>query len=42
VFESSKVELQTLMGEKAYDVLADYCRQHLAAVRPLLPHPASK
>lgn len=42
VFESSKVELQTLMGLKAYDVLADLCRQHLEAARPLLPHPASK
>jgi hypothetical protein len=41
VFESSKVELQTLMGEKAYEVLAGYCRQHLDAARPLLPHPAS-
>ena len=42
VFESSKVELQTLMGPKAYDVLAELCRQHLEAARPLLPHPASK
>ncbi len=42
VFESSKVELQTLMGLKAYDVLADLCRHHLEAARPLLPHPASK
>ena len=42
VFESSKVELQTLMGVKAYDVLADLCRQRLEAARPLLPHPASK
>jgi hypothetical protein len=41
VFESSKVELQTLIGPKAYDVLADYCRQHLEAAQPLLPHPAS-
>ena len=42
VFESSKVELQTLMGLKAYDVLADLCRQRLEAARPVLPHPASK
>ena len=42
VFESSKVELQTLMGLKAYDVLAELCRQRLEAAKPLLPHPASK
>nr|WP_202888608.1 hypothetical protein [Kribbella solani] len=42
VYESSKVELQTLMGLKAYDVLAELCRQRLEAVHPLLPHPASK
>jgi hypothetical protein len=41
VFESSRVELITLMGEPAYDVLADLCRKHLDAKEPLLPHPAS-
>ena len=41
VFESSRVELITLMGQAAYDVLADLCRQHLDAKEPLLVHPAT-
>jgi hypothetical protein len=40
LFESSKVELQTLMGHKAYEILAKLCRQHLEAPQPSLPHPA--
>ncbi|MFC0626520.1 hypothetical protein [Kribbella deserti] len=41
VFESSRVELQTLMGEGAYAILEGLCRNYLATGRPLLEHPAT-
>jgi hypothetical protein len=40
VFESSAPELVELMGQPAYDVLAEHCRTHLAARLPLTLHPA--
>ena len=42
VYESNRVELMTLMGEQAYDLLAELCRQHLDAKQPLLTHPATE
>jgi len=40
VYLANRTELVTLLGEKAYDELARYCEQHLAAKQPLLRHPA--
>jgi hypothetical protein len=42
VYESSRTELIALMGEPAYDVLAELCRRHLDAKQPLLTHPATE
>jgi hypothetical protein len=42
VYESNRTELIALMGEAAYDVLAELCRQHLDAKQPLLTHPATE
>ncbi|HEY6737340.1 MAG TPA: hypothetical protein VI076_00675 [Actinopolymorphaceae bacterium] len=41
VYVSNRVELIALLGEKAYDELAQHCDQHLAAKRNrVAPHPA--
>jgi hypothetical protein len=40
VFEHSRAELVALMGERAYELLAQACRQHLAAPVVLAIHPA--
>lgn len=40
VYVTNEAELRELMGSKAYDELAVYCAEHLAAKRRLAPHPA--
>ncbi len=40
VYVSYAPELVALLGQPAYDVLAQHCRAHLAARLPLLGHPA--
>ena len=40
VFVSNEVELVTLMGRPAYDVLAAACEQHLRTRSALALHPA--
>ncbi len=42
VFVSCRAELVELIGPLAYAELARLCEQHLAARRPLAPHPASR
>jgi hypothetical protein len=41
VYVSYAPELTELMGRAAYDVLAAFCAEHLAAKTPLARHPAS-
>lgn len=41
VYLSNQAELVELMGRNAYDQLAEYCEQHLAANPRVAPHPAS-
>jgi len=40
VYVSYRPELVELMGQAGYDALAELCEAHLAARRPLAPHPA--
>jgi hypothetical protein len=40
VYLSYQPELVELIGRQAYDVLAEHCRNHLAATRSLTLHPA--
>ena len=40
VYLSYEPELVELIGREAYDVLAEHCRNHLAATRSLTLHPA--
>lgn len=40
VYVSYKPELTELMGQEAYEALAELCEQRLAATLPLAPHPA--
>lgn len=42
VYVSQKPELVELMGQQAYDVLAEYCEAHLAAARALAVTPAGR
>ena len=39
LYVTSRAELVELMGEAAYDVLAEHCRAHLAGVAALQPVP---
>jgi hypothetical protein len=40
VYVSYRPELVELMGQAAYDLLAEQCEAHLASRRPFAPHPA--
>ena len=40
VYVSYRPELVELIGQAGYDALAELCEAHLAARRPLAPHPA--
>jgi len=42
VYVSYAAELIELMGQPAYDVLAEFCAARLASRIPIAPHPASK
>jgi hypothetical protein len=41
VYVSCEPELRALVGDKAYEELAEHCAAHLAARLPLLVHPAT-
>ncbi|HEX4787130.1 MAG TPA: hypothetical protein VH372_01615 [Actinospica sp.] len=40
VFVSYRPELVELLGQEAYDTLAELCEAHLSARHPMAPHPA--